>query len=111
MIAAGAQLRTPADLGGFGAPDEQWLTLVAKQGWVVLMRDQRIRYRYLERTALVQASVASFVFTGGQATAIDTAKVVCRLLAKLVKISRSENRPFLYGFGLNGSLARVKLKT
>lgn len=75
------------------------------------MRDQRVRYRQLERNALTEARVGAFVFTGGQATAADTAEIVCRLLAKFASINRSERKPFLYSFGLGGSLSRIKLKT
>jgi hypothetical protein len=82
MVGAGAQVRTPADLAGFGASDEEWLPLAAGNGWLVLMRDQRVRYRELEKHALNQAGVGAFVFTGGQATAADTADIICRLLRK-----------------------------
>jgi hypothetical protein len=109
--AAGAQVRTPADVAGLGAADEQWLRSVSKPGWLVLMRDQRVRYRELEKNALTEAGVGAFVFTGGQATAADTAEIICRLLAKFAKIGRSERKPFLYSFGIGGSLSRIKLKT
>lgn len=111
MIAAGAQIRTPADLAGFGAPDEQWLALAAKPGWVVLMRDQRVRYRQLEKDALKLAGVGAFVFTGGQAAAADTAEVISRLLPKFANVSRSERKPFLYSFGLGGTLSRINLRS
>jgi hypothetical protein len=106
----GAQVRTPADAAGFGAADAEWLTTVAESGWLVLMRDQRIRYRRLERDALTEAGIGSFVFTGGQASAAETAAVVTRMLQKLSNIGRSEPKPFLYSFGATGSLTRIKLQ-
>ena len=102
---------TPADVAGFGATDEQWLSQVAKPGWLVLMRDQRVRYRRLEKDALTEAGVGAFVYTGGQATAADTAEIVSRLLTKFAKINVSERKPFLYSFGSGGALARIKLRT
>lgn len=110
MQSMGAQVRTPADVVGFGAADEHWLNAVAKLQWIVLMRDQRVRYRSLERNALTDAGVGAFVFTGGQATAAETAEVILRILTKLANIHRSEVRPFLYSFGLAGSLSRIKLR-
>lgn len=110
MTAAGAQVRTPADLAGFGARDEQWLPLAAASGWLVLMRDQRVRYRELEKRALSQAGAGAFVFTGGQATAADTADTVCRLLRKFANVNRSERKPFLFSFGSGLTISRVKLK-
>jgi predicted nuclease of predicted toxin-antitoxin system len=48
-----------------GTTDEEWLALAGRNGWVVLTRDKRIRYRRLERLALEAAKVRAFVFTGG----------------------------------------------
>lgn len=104
------QVRTPAHASGFGAPDEVWLRRCALNGWIVLMRDQRVRFRVLERDALTSAGVGAFVFTGGQATAADTATVICRLLPKFANMAISERKPFLYTFGLGGTPARIKLK-
>ena len=43
------------------ARDEGWLREVGQRGWIVLTRDDRIRYRFQERTALIQAGVRAFV--------------------------------------------------
>jgi hypothetical protein len=111
MAGAGARVKTPAEVAGFGAADEQWLSAVGKPGWIVLMRDQRVRFRHLEIGALAEAGVGAFVFTGGQATAADTAAVILRLLPKLTNMGRSEPKPFLYSFGLAGLLNRIKLRS
>jgi len=110
MREAGANVRTPADAFGFGAADDDWLRLIGERGWIALMRDQRVRYRTLERTALTQAGVGAFVFTGGQATAADTAAVICSLLNKFTATSVSERKPFMFCFGLGGALSRVQLR-
>lgn len=36
-----------------GMADEDWLPIVGENGWVVLMRDKRIRYRKPERDRLM----------------------------------------------------------
>ena len=73
------------------------------------MRDKHIRRRPLELASLKAAKVAAFVCTAGQATASQTADTVERLLMKFVNMSVSEPRPFLYTFGLAGTLSRVRL--
>jgi hypothetical protein len=73
------------------------------------MRDQRIRYRKLEKEALKAYGVGAFVFTGGQATASQTAVAVLERLDKMRALAVSERRPFLYTFGLYGPLAKAKL--
>lgn len=74
------------------------------------MRDQHVRRRPLELAALRDAEVAAFVLTTGQATANETVSVIERLLRKFANISVSEPKPFLYTFGLRGSLTRVRLR-
>jgi hypothetical protein len=43
------------------ARDEEWLRAVGQRAWIVLTRDDRIRHRVQERTALIQAGVRAFV--------------------------------------------------
>lgn len=93
----------------FGADDQEWLAAVGAHQWIAITRDQRIRYRKLEKEALKAAGVGAFTFTGGQATALETATAILSRLEKMRAIARSEPRPFLYTFGLYGPLSRVTL--
>lgn len=103
-------MRRPGVDVPFGTADESWLTTAGEQRWIVLMRDQRVRHRALEIRALRSARVGAFVLTAGQATARDTAAIILGKLQKMVNISRSESRPFLYALGMSGSLSRVKIR-
>ncbi len=94
----------------FGTPDAAWLATAGTEGWIVLMRDQRVRHRALEIQTLRDAKVGAFVLTAGQATARDTAVVLMAKLSKIVNISRSERKPFLYTLGVSGALSRVKIR-
>jgi predicted nuclease of predicted toxin-antitoxin system len=49
--------------------DVEWVAYAGEHGYVVLMRDTRIRRRAVERQALVDAGVRAFVLTAGQVTA------------------------------------------
>jgi hypothetical protein len=93
-----------------GTPDESWLKTAGEQGWVVLLRDQRIRHRANERAALLGAGVAAFVFTGGQVTAAETAALFSRLVSRIPNIAASETRPFLYTITAGGSFIRQRLR-
>ena len=46
------------------SPDEEWLEVVGKQGWVVITHDQRIRYKPNELAAVIKHSVALLVVIG-----------------------------------------------
>ena len=50
-----------------------------------------------------------FALTVGEATAKQTATMVIKLLQKMVNLSISEPKPFLYTLGLSGRLSRVRL--
>lgn len=90
-----------------GTPDEQWLELAGRNGWVVLTRDKRIRYRQLERLALQAASVRAFVFTGGNVTLGETAAILARALPRIAKICASGVGPFVYHLGSSGRPRRM----
>lgn len=55
----------------YGIPDDErvldteWLSLAGAQGWPVLMKDERIRYRSGEREALVNSEVVAFCLSSG----------------------------------------------
>jgi hypothetical protein len=103
---AGAIVHPMADVYGErvgqGLADTEWLNDAGTSGWVVLMKDDRIRYRSAELEALMTAGVRAFCLTnanlGGQATAE-------RFVAQLPKISQiatSEAGPYIYGVYADG---------
>lgn len=74
LRAAGLRLRTLAEVYGIPAdetiPDVDWLARAGREGWVVLMKDERIRYRPAERAALVDHRVRAFRLTSGNLRAV-----------------------------------------
>src|SRR3989344_8160221 len=52
---AGARVEVHDDHLPQDAKDEEWLRYVGEREWVVLTQDDRIRFHYHERTALLQA--------------------------------------------------------
>lgn len=107
MRAAGATVEHAGGAFPRGAQDHVYLAGCGAKGWIVLTRDKRIRRRELEKETLRRHGVGAFALTAGQATAEETAAVVVPLLAKMVNISISEKKPFLYTFGLAGWLSRA----
>jgi hypothetical protein len=55
--------------------DVDWLELAGARGWVVLMKDERIRYRPAERQALVSHKVMAFCLTSGNLRARQMAEL------------------------------------
>ena len=104
---AGATVQRLTDIFPKGTPDEFWLAKAGENGWVVLTRDKRIRYRQLERLALRAAKVRAFVFTGGNVTGKDTGAILARVLSRLEKLARSDSGPFIYTISRGGVFTRV----
>jgi len=90
-----------------GTKDEVWLSLAGKNGWVVLTRDKRIRYRRLERLALEIAAVRAFVFTGGNVTIRDTGEILARAVPRILRICERQPGPFVYHIGAAGKPRRM----
>ena len=102
LRAAGASLERLTEHFLKGTADETWLAHAGRNGWVVLTRDKRIRYRQLERLALREARVRAFVFTGGNVTVAETAAILVRALPRMARISRVNAGPFIYHIGRSG---------
>jgi hypothetical protein len=104
---AGATVQRLTDRFSKGTPDEVWLAEAGRNGWVVLTRDKRIRYRQLERLALQAAKVRAFVFTGGNVTGEETGAILAGSLDRVSKIARADPGPFIYHIGRSGRPIRM----
>jgi hypothetical protein len=90
-----------------GTEDRIWLERAGEKGWIVLTRDQRIRYRRLELLALQAARVRAFVFTGGNVGMKDTGKILADALPRIERIARRDLGPFIYHIGKSGRPVRM----
>ena len=97
LAEAGAIVHLHDDHFAQDAEDQQWLTEVGKRGWLVLTKDQRIRYRPLEREALLNANVKAFCFMSGNVTFAEMAEVVSKALPSIIKIANKYDPPFIAG--------------
>lgn len=82
----------PAD-----ARDQDWLVEVGRRGWVVLMKDKRVRRVELEREALLSAGVRAFVLTSGNLTGPEMAEIFARHLRRMAQMIVSHRDPFVAG--------------
>jgi hypothetical protein len=87
-----------------GTPDETWLPLVGKNGWVLLTTDKRIRYNSLEKRALEKNAVREFVFASGNMSAQEMAAAVEIALRKMQTICRRFQPPFVAAITRTGEV-------
>lgn len=84
--------------------DTAWLAAVAKRGWVVLTKDQRLRYRPTELAALRRGGVRVFILTAGNLTGADIAKAFVAALPHMARLLREAAGPFVARVRRGGSV-------
>jgi hypothetical protein len=96
---AGAIVQTMAGIYGEqvgqGLADEDWLSDVGERGWVVLLKDAKIRYRPAELGAIITHGIRAFCLANANLRPADQAE---RLVANLPQITRlaEEVGPYIY---------------
>ncbi len=105
LRAAGLRLHTLVDIYGSPADedvqDQEWLSLAGERRWPVLMKDQRIRYRPVERAAVVANEVQAFCLTGGNLKAAVMADLFLGALDRIVEVCERSG-PALYVISPSG---------
>ncbi len=113
LRAEGLRLRTLAEV--YGRPqdedvlDVEWLELAGQNGWAVLMKDDRIRYRPIERQALIEHHVRAFCLAGGNLRADEMADQFLNVIDDIAAACAAEP-PCLYVVSASG-MRRVDLTT
>ena len=99
LRAAGLRVVTLAE--HYGIPtdetitDTTWLEEAGRQGWAVLMKDERIRRRPAEKATLVRFAVRCFVVARGDLRAEQMAHRFIRALAAMERAC-DDPGPFIY---------------
>jgi hypothetical protein len=89
---------------GRGVPDETWLPLVGKNGWVLLTTDKQLRYNFLERRALQKNAVREFVFASGNMSGQEMAAALTLAIPKMRKFCRRFAPPFVAAITRKGEV-------
>jgi hypothetical protein len=96
LRAAGATVVALDERFTHDTPDEVWLSECGRRGWIVLTRDQRLRYRPAEIQALRESGCLVFVVTAGQMTGPDLAALLVTVLPAILDMALSSKRPAIY---------------
>jgi hypothetical protein len=88
--------------------DEVWLREAGRRGWVVLMRDDRIRYRPAEQAAVIAAGVRCFcLHPSKNMMGEDMAESLTRALPKLLSIASREAGGYIKGVNRTGRIRHL----
>jgi hypothetical protein len=85
-------------------PDDIWLSAAADKGWLVVTRDQRIRYRANELAAMRRARLHVFVFTQGGLTGAETGGILVRCHAAMIRHAAQVTAPAFFSLTRSGEV-------
>ncbi len=96
LRAAGLTVQVHDDHFAQDAPDTEWLAEAGRRNWVVVTRDERIRYRVAEKEALRRGKVRAFVLAAqGNLRAEMLAEVLLKALTKIQITAGKQKAPFI----------------
>jgi hypothetical protein len=87
-----------------GTPDEDWLPIVGKNGWVLLTTDARIRYRTNEKRAVMENNVRMFYFSSNNLSGQQMASALEVALPRMRRIFAKQNPPFCAAITRSGDV-------
>ena len=88
-----------------GARDETWLRKVGLLGWIVLTKDQRIRYRQNVVGALRAFGVRAFVLTAGDLQGREMGDTFARALPAIRRAVERYAAPFIAAVSKSGRVS------
>jgi len=91
------------------SPDVEWIETASQQGWIAITRDQNVRRKPNELAVIRASRAIIFVFTSGNLSAEDTARILLRALPGIYRLVRGTKRPALFSIRRNGTTGRLTL--
>ncbi len=76
-------------------PDEDWLALVGKKGWVALTKDKNIRYRIAELDSIQRHSARVIVIRARDAMGSDIAEPLVKGRSRITRFVAKTTAPFV----------------
>ena len=86
LRAAGVEIRVHDELFPQGTQDVDWLREAGANHWVVVTRDDRIRYNQLEKQAVIAARLRFFSITSSSLTGDEAAALILSALDKMSRL-------------------------
>jgi predicted nuclease of predicted toxin-antitoxin system len=95
LVNAGLKIEIHDDHFPRAEEDRVWLQAVGERGWVVLTKDQKLRYRPLEIAALRASNARVFVLTAGNLRGGEIAAVFLTALPQICQLLLEQPGPFV----------------
>lgn len=105
LVEAGVAVEIHDDHFKRDEEDRVWLQEVGKRGWVILTKDQRLRYRPLEIAALRSSKARVFVLVAGNLRGFEIAAVFHEALPRILKTLNKYSGPFVARLTKSGQIS------
>lgn len=110
MRGAGEQVQVHDDHFPQGTHDEIWLSAVGKRGWIVLTKDDRIRYHIAAINAIKSAGATAIILPKGSLKASEMAEIFIKVLPNIKTFIEKHKPPFIARLTPGGALAVIDIK-
>lgn len=108
LIDAGLLVELHDDHFASDCRDEEWLGEVGRRGWIVITRDLRIRYRAVEREAVVANHVRVISLTARRRSAEDLGHAFVASIRAVDRFIERTPGPFIATMSASGELRVVR---
>ena len=86
------------------APDEDWIALVGRNGWIAVTKDKNIRYRSAELASIRRHSARVLVVRAKSATGTDIADLLVAGRRRIARFTVRTPAPFVAGIYRGGEV-------
>ena len=86
------------------APDEDWIALVGRRGWVAITKDRNVRYRAAELEAIRRHAARVIVIRMKNATGPDIAALLVRGRRRIDRFAAKTPPPLVAGIYGNSTI-------
>ena len=86
------------------APDEEWIALVGRRGWVAITKDRNVRYRAAEHEAVRRHAARVIVIRMKNATGADIAELLVKGRRRIARFAAKTPPPFVAGIYASGTV-------
>jgi hypothetical protein len=92
-----------------GTRDQVWLPEVGRNGWILLTKDSRIRYRQNEMQALLSSKTRSFVLVSTNLPGSEIAQIFVKALPRMKRLCQLECSPFIAHVHKDGTVVLMTI--
>jgi uncharacterized protein with PIN domain len=107
LIDAGHNVIIHDDIFAQNTPDEDWLKEAGKKGWIILSKDNRIRYRANEVSALESANALAFILIAANVTGEEMAAIFIKASKRMIALAGESKRPAIFTLGRDGKPKKI----